>query len=163
MTADREWTAGVLVWFEDNPRGREALASAHAVARERHEHLTVVAVATQEQVIGCGRCLQGTVLWNLEMKKIAQEELLAARELLGDAADVSYRVAVGDPVEVITEAARRAAARTVVLPRQRSAPLCPPNRRNLGERVGQVGPWQVLVGPARGADPASLSAGPSPA
>jgi nucleotide-binding universal stress UspA family protein len=111
MAADDQRAPGVLVWFEDSPEGRRALSEADVLSRRRSVHLTVVAVATRERVIGCGRCLQGTVLWNIELKKIAREELLAARCALDGAADVSYELLVGDPAQMITQAAARVGCR----------------------------------------------------
>jgi hypothetical protein len=87
-----EQSGDVIVWFEDTPPGRRALSEAQNLAKATDAHLTVVAVAAHERVIGCGRCLQGTVLWNLEMKKIAHEELLAAQKLLEPATDVTRSV-----------------------------------------------------------------------
>lgn len=147
MMLDDDPPGGVLVWFEDNAAGRAALARAHGLARLRDAHLAVVTVATHERVVGCGRCLTGTVLWNLEMQKIAHEELRAARLILDGADDVSYAVVVGDPVDAITAAAARTAAAAVVLPRLRRSRLAPPNRRHVCERLRGRGPWQVFIGP----------------
>jgi nucleotide-binding universal stress UspA family protein len=145
MTADGEQAPSVLVWFEDSPAGRRALTEASVLARRRSVCLTVVAVAAHERVIGCGRCLQGTVLWNIELKKIAREELLEARRALDDAADVSYEVLVGDPAEMITEAAEHVGADVIVLPALRTRRFGPPNRRNVSGRVAAGGPWHVVV------------------
>lgn len=136
---------GVLIWFEGSAAGRAALA--HAAARRQDEWLTVVTIATQERVIGCGRCLQGTVVWNLEMKKIAQEDLREARLTLDGAEDVSFQWLVGAPAEAIIEAARRIGAETIVLPWLRNGRLTPPNRRHVAERVAAAGPWRVVVAP----------------
>jgi nucleotide-binding universal stress UspA family protein len=145
MTADGENDPSVLVWFEDSPEGRVALAEASVLARRRSTRLTVVAVAAHERVIGCGRCLQGTVLWSIELQKIAREELLAARRALNGAADISYEVLVGDPAEMITQAAARVGADVVVLPALRTRRFGPPNRRNVSGRVAAGGPWHVIV------------------
>jgi len=145
MTADGENDAGVLVWFEDSPEGRVALAEARVLARRRSARLTVVAVAAHERVIGCGRCLQGTVLWNIELEKIAHEELLEARRTLEDEEGVSYEVLVGDPAQMITQAAVCAGADTVVLPVLRTRRFGPPARRNVSGRVAAAGQWHVIV------------------
>ena len=145
MAADGHSASGVLVWFEDSPEGRCALSEAGVLARRRSVPLTVVAVATRERVIGCGRCLQGTVLWNIELEKIAREELLAARCALDGAAGVSYELLVGDPAEMITQAAARVGADVVVLPALRTRRFGPPNRRNVSGRVAAGGPWHVIV------------------
>jgi nucleotide-binding universal stress UspA family protein len=145
MRADGEHDPGVLVWFEDTPQGRVALAEASVLARRRSAPLTVVAVAAHERVIGCGRCLQGTVLWNIELEKIAHEELLEARRALEGAAGVSYEVLIGDPAATITQAAARSGADTVVLPVLRTRRFGPPNRRNVSGRVAAAGPWHVIV------------------
>jgi nucleotide-binding universal stress UspA family protein len=145
MTADCEQPASVLVWFEDSPEGRCALTEASVLARRRSVRLTVVAVAAHERVIGCGRCLQGTVLWNIELKKIAHEELLAARCALDGAAGISYQVLVGDPAEMITQAAARVGADVVVLPALRTRRFGPPSRRNVSGRVAAGGRWHVIV------------------
>jgi nucleotide-binding universal stress UspA family protein len=145
MAADDHRAPGVLVWFEDSPEGRCALTEASVLARRRSVSLTVVAVAVHERVIGCGRCLQGTVLWNIELQKIAREELLEARSALDDAADVSYEVLVGDPAEMITQAAERVGADVIVLPALRVRRFGPPNRRNVSGRVAAGGRWHVIV------------------
>jgi len=67
--AGSEESPSILVWFEDNQRGHAALRHAQELADAQRAHLTVPTVATTERVIGCGRCLQGTVLWNIEMQK----------------------------------------------------------------------------------------------
>lgn len=144
---DGEQTATVVVWFEDHREGRAALLHAHKIAQDERVHLTVLTVATHERVIGCGRCLSGTVLWNIEMKKIAHEELVAARRILSGTSQISYELGVGDPAEAIAEAAQRTGARTVVLPWHRNRLLDPPNRRDVGEKVDPRGPWQVIAGP----------------
>lgn len=144
-----ECVSNVVVWFEDDEEGRAALALAHDVAEQWQAQLTVVTVATHEPVRGCGRCLQGTVLWNLEMKKIAKEELRTAMRILDGAEDVEFRTAVGDPADVIAEAAERVEAQIVVLPWQRPRRLGPPCRRHVAERVGERGHWQVRLGPPR--------------
>lgn len=145
MSGDSEPITSVVVWYEGGPQGRSALAEAHALAQLHGAHLTVVTVATQERVIGCGRCLQGTVIWNLEMKKIASEDLLEARRILDGADEVSFEVAVATPVDGLSDVAARAGAQAVVLPWQRSTMLTPPNRRNVAARVAGRGPWRVVV------------------
>jgi hypothetical protein len=163
LAIEDQYVSGVVVWFEDNAAGRAALTQAHELAREWLAELTVVTVAVHERVIGCGRCLQGTVLWNIEMKKIAHEELLTARRILEGAERIlegverilegaertSYELLVGDPAQVISEAAVRADAQIVVLPRQREGRLAPPNRRHVPEQVGARGAWRVIVAPGR--------------
>jgi nucleotide-binding universal stress UspA family protein len=143
-------TPKVIVWFEDDAAGRAALRRAYEIADTQHARLTVLTVATRERVIGCGRCLQGTVLWNIEMKKIACEDLRAACLLLENAPNVEYEWVVGAPVDSITEIARSKQADTIVLPRQRTSLLTPPQRRHVSDRVGINGPWQVIVGPEPG-------------
>lgn len=138
MAAVGEQIPTVLVWFEDNPAGRSALDAAYAIAQREGAHLAVITVATHERVIGCGRCLQGTVLWNLEMKKIARQELVAASRILDGATDVSYELLVGDPADVIAEAATRTGADTVVFPPDSRRRFAPPNRRNVSARVAQA-------------------------
>jgi len=147
LAFDGEEATSVLVWFEDNREGRAALLHAYEIADAEGADLTVLTVATQERVAGCGVCMSGTVLWNHEMKKIAQEELAVARRMLDGAGQVSYETAVGDPDEAIAEAAWRAGALTVVLPWHRNRLLEPPNRRDVCEKVVRRGPWQVIAGP----------------
>lgn len=129
---------GVLVWFEADPAGQRALAQAQEIALRQSAHLTVMTVATPERLIGCGRCLQGTALWNLEMKKIAHEQLTEARRLIADPDDVSYEVVIGDPVQAIVEMTRRTEAHTIVLPLVRAGRFAPPNRRNVGKRLAEA-------------------------
>jgi Universal stress protein family len=147
LAVDGEEATTVLVWFEDNREGRAALLYAYEIAEAECEELTVLTVAIHERVIGCGRCMSGTVLWNLEMKKIAHEELTTARRMLDGATQVSYELAVGDPAEAIADVAARTGARTVVLPLHRKRLLDPPNRRDVGEKVERRGPWHVIAGP----------------
>ena len=143
MATDDPQAPGVLVWFEDSPEGRRALAQGSVIARRRSARLTVVTVATQERVIGCGRCLTGTVLWNIEMKKIAREELLEARRLLSGGAD--YELVVGTPADAIIETAARLGVGTVVLPRLRTRRFGRPDRRHVRDKVAAHGPWVVLT------------------
>ena len=145
MAIEDGYVRSVLIWFEDSAEGRAALAQAQELAQDWLARLTVVTVATHERVIGCGRCLQGTVLWNLEMKKIAHEELVQAGRILDGADDVSYQLLVGDPAEVITDAGSRADAQVIVLPWHRESRLSPPNRRHVAEQVGARGSWRVMV------------------
>jgi hypothetical protein len=145
MAIDDGYVSSVLVWFEDSAEGRAALARARELAQEWLARLTVVTVATHERVVGCGRCLQGTVLWNLEMKKIAHEELLAARRILDGDDDVSYQLLVGDPADVITDAGLRTGAQVIVLPWHRESRLSPPNLRHVADHVGAEGSWRVVV------------------
>jgi len=147
LAVDDDETGSVLVWFEDNREGRAALLHAYEITEARGADLTVLTVATHERVIGCGRCMSGTVLWNLEMKKIAHEELVVARRMLDGANRVSYEMVVGDPAEAIAEAAWRAGSLTVVLPWHRNRLLEPPNRRDVCEKLVRRGPWQVIAGP----------------
>lgn len=143
MAADAG-TASILVWFEDTKPGYSALIEAGALARDRHARLTVLTVATHERVIGCGRCLQGTVLWNQEMKKMAQEDLELALHLLDRERDADYRLVVGDPADAIIETAIDVSADTVVIPRLPNRVIDPPNRRRVGQRVARGGDWQVI-------------------
>ena len=136
--ADSEQVPGVLIWFEANAGGRAALAQARTIAERQRSPLTVITVATRERVVGCGRCLQGTVLWNIEMKKIAHEELLEARRILDGAAEVSYEVVVGDPAEAVAAAATRVGATIIMLPPDRGGPMVPANRRNVSRKVTQA-------------------------
>lgn len=136
--AASEQVPGVLIWFEATAGGRAALDQAYAVAERQQSPLTVITVATRERVVGCGRCLQGTVLWNIEMKKIAYEELLEAQRILDGAAEVAYEVVVGDPAEAITAAAARTSAGTIVLPPDRGGRFVPRNRRNVSRKVTQA-------------------------
>jgi nucleotide-binding universal stress UspA family protein len=153
MASDDELTGDVIVWFEDTPEGRAALLHAQHLSRATDARLTVLAVATHERVVGCGRCLQGTVLWNIEMKKIAHEELCEAREILGPATPASYKLVVGRPADSISAAAAGKHADTVVLPWQRNRVLDPPQRRNVGRKVEANGPWKVIVAPRPAAKP----------
>lgn len=136
--ADSEQVPGVLIWFEATAGGRAALAQAHAIAERKQSFLTVITVATRERVVGCGRCLQGTVLWNIEMKKIAHEELLEARRILDGVKEVAYEVVVGDPAEAVAAAAARAGAGTILLPPDRGGRFVPANRRNVSRKVTQA-------------------------
>ncbi len=137
----------ILVWFEDNSRGRAALRQAHELADAQHAHLTVLTIAAHERLVGCGRCLQGTALWNIEMAKIAREELVTARSILGEAADADFESVVGNPAEAIIQTAERAGAHTIVLPEQRVRRLDPPRRRKIAEQVASRRGWQVVAVP----------------
>jgi nucleotide-binding universal stress UspA family protein len=145
MATEDDQSGDVIVWFEDTPPGHRALSEAHNLARATDAHLTVVAVATHERVVGCGRCLQGTVLWNLEMKKIAHEELLAAQKLLEPDVDVSFELMVGTPADSISAVATSRHAFAVVLPWQRNRRFDPPHRREVGRKIAVNGPWKVIV------------------
>lgn len=147
MAVDGEEVGSVLVWFEDNREGRAALLHAYEIAEAEGEDLTVLTVATQERVAGCGVCMSGTVLWNHEMKKIAREELAVARRMLDGASQVSYEMVVGDPVEAIAEAAWRSGVLTIVLPWHRKRLIEHPSRRDVCQKVVRRGPWQVIAGP----------------
>ena len=143
--ADQSLRSGtVLVWFEGGQAGRAALAHAHELTAGLGDRLAVLTIAVHERVIGCGRCLQGTVIWNLEMDKLADEELREARHILDGATGVTYERAIGNPAEVINAEAARLQARTVVIPRQRNRRLDPPNRRHIARKLADGGPWQVV-------------------
>ena len=145
-TREREATTSVLVWFEDDGPGRAALQHAEVFARDDAAHLTVLTVATHERLIGCGRCLTGTALWNIEMDKIAREDLATARRILASPDDTSYELVVGNPADAITEVAQRVQADIVVIPQLRHRRLVPPNRRNVNEQVARSGGWRGIVG-----------------
>lgn len=142
---DIEDSARILVWFEDNTDGHTALLHAQDLANREDAKLTVVTVAVHERLVGCGRCLQGTALWNIEMQKIAREELAAARNLLGEASGVDFESVVGSPADAITETAERVGAQTIVLPRQRNRRFGPPGRRDIDQRVALRGNWRVIT------------------
>lgn len=137
----------IVVWFEGSRAGRLALLRAQQMAAAADTHLTVLTIAIHERVIGCGRCLQGTVLWNLEMEKMAREDLHQAQKLLGASAEAEFEVMVGDPVEQIAATAKSRHADTIVLPWQRNRRLDPPHRRNVAPRLEAHGTWQVIVAP----------------
>jgi nucleotide-binding universal stress UspA family protein len=135
---------GILVWFEDNPRGRDALRRAEALADARRAHLTVLTVAVQERLLGCARCVQGTALWNREVRKIASEELVAARSIIEQAAQTDFESVVGSPAEAIIQTAERVGAQTIVIAAQRR--LDPARRRKVAEQLSRRG-WQVISAP----------------
>jgi nucleotide-binding universal stress UspA family protein len=141
---DQRQIGTILVWFEGTADGRAALAQAQRLATRRGAKLVVLTVAARERVVGCGRCLQGTVLWNIEMEKIAAEELTEARQILGGATPASYQSLVGSPAELISDAAARMGAHVVVIPRQRNRRLDPPNRRNIAQKLAAGGSWEVI-------------------
>ena len=147
MSAGGDGSSSVLVWFEDNPPGRAALLRAERLAEEERAHLTVLTVATPEPLVGCGHCRQASALWNVELKKLAHEELVEARSLLlTEALDVSYETVAGEPVEAISETAQRTHAGIVVLPPVRRHRLGRRDRRDISQRVRLSGPWRVVVG-----------------
>lgn len=150
MATHREAPTTIVVWFEDSAAGRLALEQAQRLADTKGAHLTVLTIAIHERVIGCGRCLQGTVLWNLEMQKMAHETLNQAKELLAASIHAECEVVVGDPVDQIVAAATNHQANTIVLPWQRNRRLDPPARRNLAQRLTAKGSWQVIVAPEPG-------------
>lgn len=153
---DRRPRGAVLVWYEGTADGRAALEQAHELAATRGANLTVLTIAAHERVIGCGRCLQGTVLWNIEMEKIAADELTEARRILDGVTAVTYQLAVGDPAELISETATRSGAQAIMIPRQRNRRLDPPHRRHIARKLAARGPWQVIS--AEAAQPAAIRA-----
>lgn len=138
----------MLVSYESSARGRAALFHALGLAQRAGAPLTVVTVATKEPVVGCARCRQSTVIWNREMRLLAEEELAEARSLVGPAAGIDSAVAVGDPVKALGEAADRSGADVVVLPWEPGGRLRRLFSPAVAGRLRKAGRWEVIVAPA---------------
>jgi hypothetical protein len=85
----------VLVVFESSPGGRAALREAAQVGGGE-THLTVVALAPQSVASRC--CARGpsVEVVNCVVREEAEDDLLEAREILGDAADrATFKALVG--------------------------------------------------------------------
>jgi nucleotide-binding universal stress UspA family protein len=140
----------VLVLCEESEPGRAALLLAQHEAQSSGGTLTVLAIATHERVIGCGRCVSGTVLWNIEMKKMAQEALLAAHALLDERCEASFELQVarvGEIDETVINAARRTDADLVVLPWRRQSRMPRIHHADHLSAIAAAGPWRVISGP----------------
>ena len=120
---------------------------AREIAQSTSGELTVLTFAPRERVIGCGRCLAGTVLWNEDMLEIAQEELEEAQSLLCSCPDVEYELVVGRPVEAIVGGARAHHADVVVVPWRRRPRIPALRRRSVHERIRAAGDWNLVIGP----------------
>lgn len=149
MPIDHRPPQSVVVWFEDTPAGQAAVLLAREIAEAASAKLTVLTFAPRERVIGCGRCISGTVLWNADMIEIAQEELEEAQGLLCSCSDVTYEMVVGRPVPAIVGGARAHAADVVVVPWRRPSRIAAFRRRSVIEKIREAGDWQLVIGPRR--------------
>ena len=150
----------VMVSYESSARGRAALFYALDLAQRAGAPLTVVSVATQEPVTGCGLCRQTAAFWNHERRSMAEEDLAEAARLLGPMADVGYRVAVGRPVEVLDEVAGRVDADVVVLPWEASGRLRRLFSPTIAKGLRKAARCEVIVAPratARSSDDSRAS------
>jgi hypothetical protein len=88
------------------------------------------------------------MIWNREMRGVAEETLGEAANLLGPSPAVDYVVAVGSPALAIGEAADHAGADTVVLPWRPTGRLRRLFSSTVAEDLRRAGRWEVIVAPA---------------
>lgn len=139
----------VLVNYRSSGRGRTALSYAVELAHEAGAPLTVVSVLTKEPTdIGCARCRQSAVIWNREMRQLADEELREAADTVHLSAAVEYVLAEGKPAEALRQAAERSGADLIVLPFESRGPIQRLFSSTLAERLRRPGHWRVVVAPA---------------
>ena len=110
--------------------------------------MTVVSLAAQDPVAGCGLCRQNAVFWNRERRSLAKGDLAEAASLVGTSPAVGYMVAAGRPVYALGEAADRTGADVIVLPWEPSGRLRRLFSSTVAERLRRSGRWQVIVAPA---------------
>jgi nucleotide-binding universal stress UspA family protein len=161
----------VLVSYESSARGRAALFHALGVAREAGVPLTVASVARKEPVVGCARCRSNAVMWNRELRFLAEEDLTEAAGLVGPSPAIDYEVALGDPPRALSEVAARSGADVIVVPSESHGRLRRLFGTTLAADLSRSGRWHVIVAPAAtsrtGGDPEvalpAPAAGPEPA
>lgn len=104
----------IVVECRSAPAGSAALRAAAALARERDAHVTVVAsVPTAAECRTCSRL--GAVSWPTVLQDEACEELLKAREELGEDIDAEYMVARGARTQVLLDSAAQARADVLIV------------------------------------------------
>jgi nucleotide-binding universal stress UspA family protein len=137
----------VLVSYESSARGRSALLHALRMARRARVPLTVASVAPKEQAVGCARCRANAVMWNQEMRFLAEEDLAEAAALVGPEPAVDYVAAVGDSARALGEVAAQCAADVIVVPWESPGRLRRLFSETLAECLRKTGRWEVIVGP----------------
>jgi nucleotide-binding universal stress UspA family protein len=154
-------SGSVIVLYEQSRHGREALAEADQLARDRDARLRVVVCAPRErQDVGCAQCRANVAFWNHELDEIAHQELDEARALLDDPADTEYRVVNGSLVRALADLATRERADVIVVPWRRTGSLSRRLGRELTPRLRAAGVPEVRMA-ARGATVVSSAAGRS--
>jgi len=138
-----------MVAFEPSARGRAALRFAGELASQAGKGLIVGVFAPLERLdVGCARCRHGAAIWNVEMGKVAHEELAEAARLLDpEGLSVRYLTIRGDDVAAITGAAVEFGADLLVVPFQADRRLGIFPRRTLAQRLAGDGAVTVIAGP----------------
>ena len=148
-------TTGVLVLYEGSRDGHAALRYAHALAREWEVPLTVLASTPIESLEnGCLRCRPATARWNEAMCEVTEEELAAARSVLGNANGVNYLGERGRAREAIAIAVDACGADLVVVAGRRWGSL----RALRAARLRPRGCELIIAPPARGRSAHALHA-----
>jgi nucleotide-binding universal stress UspA family protein len=138
----------VLVGYESSVRGRAALFHALDLAEGAGVPLTVASEARKEPVVGCARCRSNAVMWNLEMRAMAADELAEAARLVGPSAAVDYTLAIGDPVHALGQIADGSGADVIVVPSEPSGRIRRLFSARVAEGLSRAGRWEVIVAPA---------------
>ncbi len=141
---DAETSGRVLVWFEATSRGRAALDRAAHLAAATDAELTVVTVATPAPLSGCASCRHSAVIWNRELREIAQEELVEAATRLGPLTTARFVAEEGELADSIARAARACGATTIVLPQARAGRILSGPDRRLDARLRERGAWRIV-------------------
>ena len=99
-----------LVLYRSSDRADTALRSLCQRARDGASHVTVVALARQENARN-GCCDTRSVLWNKVCRELANEDLSRASRAVGNQAGVEFEVLAAPDRKVVDAIAREAVAR----------------------------------------------------
>jgi hypothetical protein len=99
-----------LVLYRSSDRADTALRSLCQRARDDASHVTVVALARQEDARN-GCCDTRSVLWNKVCRELANEDLSRASCAVGNQAGVAFEVLAAPDRKVVDAIAREAVAR----------------------------------------------------
>ena len=88
------------------------------------------------------------MIWNREMRALAEEELADAAGLVGPLTSVDYQVAVGGPADALSQASVRSGADVVVLAWEPTGRLRRLFSPAVVEDLREAGGWEVIVAPA---------------
>jgi hypothetical protein len=102
--------AHTLVLYRSSDRADTALRSLCQRARDGASHVTVVALARQENARN-GCCDTRSVLWNKVCRELANEDLSRASRAVGNQASVEFEVLAAPDRQVVDAIARAAVAR----------------------------------------------------
>jgi hypothetical protein len=101
-----------LVLYRSSDRADTALRSLCQRARDGASHVTVVALARQEEARN-GCCDTRSVLWNKVCRELANEDLSRASRAVGNQASVEFEVLAAPDRQAPFQLARSAGGRAI--------------------------------------------------